>query len=97
MNVRQLLLVIAVCWLLSACGMQPTPHAMDDLAALPMTAPSQTAAPTEVAAPQIISFAVLPNPVERGQDVIVSWEVNGAVGLSYGPINLCDLRIRRSS
>jgi hypothetical protein len=78
MNVRSTLSVLAVCWLLSACGAQPTPPAVSNQAVLLATVPARTTTPADVPAPQIISFTVLPDPVERGQDMIVSWQVDGA-------------------
>jgi hypothetical protein len=78
MNVRSTLSVLAVCWLLSACGAQPTPPAVSNQAVLLATVPARTTTPADAPAPRIISFTVLPDPVERGQDMIVSWQVDGA-------------------
>jgi hypothetical protein len=88
-NVRSALPVLAACWLLSACGSQPTPPAIRNQAVLLATVPARTTTPADVPAPQIISFTVLPNAVERGQDMIVSWQVDGASAatlwqLAYG-------------
>jgi hypothetical protein len=69
---RYALLSFVVCWLLSACGTQPTPPAIGN------QVPQSSITPARAATPQIVSFIVSPNPVERGEDLTISWQVDGA-------------------
>lgn len=78
MNARSARLLLAICWLLSACSSQPAQPTANHPTNPIAVAPFQTVTPNDVAAPRIISFTVSPNPVERGQDVTVSWQVDGA-------------------
>ena len=78
MRDRDTCLLFMMCWLLSACGTPPTPVAIAPAATQPPKTPVQFVTPTTAAVPRILSFEVTPNPVERGQDLVVSWQVDGA-------------------
>jgi hypothetical protein len=65
--IRTIILLIATAMLIGACS-------SSSAAVLAPTNPPTAA----VATPRILAFTVSPNPVERGQDLVVSWQVDGA-------------------
>ena len=82
---RQVLLLAAAAVIIGACTLSsaaaPTStNPPVTVVSTPSPTPTPSGANVRIAAraPQIISFTVSPNPIERGQDLIAAWQVNGA-------------------
>ncbi len=75
--VRRTLPLFAMYWL-CACGSQPVTATSAATVTTSKATVAAMALPTEAGDPKIVSFTVSPNPVERGQDLRVAWQVNGA-------------------
>lgn len=86
MGLSRILLFLIANGLFSACvARTATPSSVTESTpvAIVSTSPSPT---TSLADPRIISFSVSPNPVERGQDITVSWQVEGASQATLWPL-----------